>query len=128
MATGLAAPQTGISKRVAVINCDNQLIELINPEILHMTGEQMGMEGCLSFIGYFRMVKRNKYIKVITMDRYGNKYSIEGKDLLAICVQHETDYLNGILYIDHIVDNILYNEITNQKVNLQFAIDLTKVK
>ena len=61
------------------------------------------------------------------MDRYGIEYTLEGEGLFARCVQHEIDHLNGILYIDHIEDTILYNEITNQKVNLHFAIELTKV-
>ena len=124
---GLAAPQIGVLKRVSVINCGNGLIELINPEILYMAGEQIGLEGCLSFTGYSGTVNRANYVKIKNMDRYGKEYTLEGEGLFARCVQHEIDHLNGILYIDHIEDTILYNEITNQKVNLHFAIELTKV-
>ena len=123
---GLAAPQIGILKRVSIINCGNGLIELINPEIIYMAGEQIGMEGCLSFIGYLGTVKRVNYVKIKNIDRYGKEHTLEGEGLFARCIQHEIDHLNGILYIDHIEDNILYNEITNQKVNLQFAIKLTR--
>jgi len=124
---GLAAPQIGTLKRVSVINLGNGLIELINPEILYMEGEQTGLEGCLSFIGYSGTVKRANYVKIKNMDRYGKEHTLECEGLFTRCVQHEIDHLNGILYIDHIEDNTIYNEITNQKVNIDFAIELTKV-
>ena len=124
---GLAAPQIGTLKRVSVINLGNGLIELINPEILYMDGAQTGLEGCLSFTGYSGTVKRANYVKIKNMDRYEKEHILEGEGLFARCVQHEIDHLNGILYIDHIEDNTLYNEITNQKVNIDFAIELTKV-
>jgi peptide deformylase len=125
---GLAAPQIGRLKRVSVINLGNGLIELINPEILSTAGTQIGLEGCLSFIGYSGTVERASYVKIKNTDRYGKEHTLEGEGLFARCIQHEIDHLNGILYIDHIEDNVLYNDITNQKVNLQFAIELTKVK
>ena len=92
-----------------------------------MDGEQTGLEGCLSFIGYSGIVKRANYIKIKNLNRYGKEHTLEGEGLFARCIQHEIVHLNGILYIDHIEDNTLYNEITNQKVSLQFAIELTKV-
>lgn len=100
--------------------------ELINPEIMHIAGEKIGMECCLSFTGYSGTVKRANNVQLRTLDRYGKEHRLDGEGLFARCVQHEIDHLNGILYIDHIENNILYNDITNQQVDLELAIRSTR--
>ena len=77
---GLAAPQVGILRRVFIMDTGDGIVELINPEILEMKGEQDGMEGCLSLPGDFWMVKRPNYVKAKAQDRYGNWFEIEGEE------------------------------------------------
>lgn len=97
---GLAAPQIGVSKRVVVLDVGEGLIELINPEIIVMEGEQNGFEGCLSIPNTRGKVKRAKRVVVRSMDRNGNEFTVEGQDMLARVFQHEIDHLDGILFID----------------------------
>ncbi|PZE22523.1 peptide deformylase [Paenibacillus xerothermodurans] len=99
---GLAAPQIGILKRVIVMDVGDEhgLIELINPEVIEQEGEQLGPEGCLSIPGLNGDVKRAQRVKVKGLDRDGNEIVIEGTDLLARCILHEVDHLNGVLYTD----------------------------
>lgn len=97
---GLAAPQVGINKRVVVIDAGEGIIELINPEILAMDGEQIGPEGCLSIPGLTGEVKRAQKCKVKALDREGNEFVMEGEGLLSRAFQHEIDHLNGVLFID----------------------------
>ncbi|MCL6589876.1 MAG: peptide deformylase [Firmicutes bacterium] len=115
---GLAAPQIGVLQRVIVMDCGDGLIELINPEILEQSGEQTGAEGCLSLPGYSGIVTRAKYVKIKTLDRQGRQCLLEGEGLLARCIQHEIDHLNGILYIDHIQEGQFYDDNTQEKANL----------
>lgn len=123
---GLAAPQIGILRQAIVMATeDGDIIELINPEILEMSGEQIGPEACLSFPGYAGIVKRAKYVKVKTQDRKGNEHIIEGKGHLARCIQHEVDHLNGILFIDHVQEDYLYHQGTKKKINLLDVIRLS---
>lgn len=100
---GLAAPQVGILKRIAVIDVGDGIIELINPEIIDMKGEETDTEGCLSVPGVTGDVKRPKWVKVRALDRNGKIIEIEGKDLLARAFCHEIDHLEGILFIDKVV-------------------------
>ena len=98
---GLAAPQVGILRRIVVIETEpGQLIELINPKIIAMAGEQEGSEGCLSLPGQFGMVKRPKYVTVRAIDRHGKEFEISGSDLLARAFCHELEHLDGKLFID----------------------------
>lgn len=100
---GLAAPQVGILKRVIVMDCGEEyggLIELINPEIIKKEGEQFGPEGCLSIPGLQGDVRRAQKCTVKGWDRNGQDIEIEGEDLLARCIQHEVDHLNGVLFLD----------------------------
>jgi peptide deformylase len=98
---GLAAPQVGVLKRVFVVDADEQgLIELVNPEIVSMEGEQFGAEGCLSIPGLQGDVRRANKVVIKGQDRYGNPVQYEGTDLLARAFQHELDHLNGVLFID----------------------------
>jgi peptide deformylase len=99
---GLAAPQIGILKRVIVMDIGDEhgLIELINPEVILEEGEQFGPEGCLSIPGLTGDVQRAQRVIVKGLDRDGNEKTIEGTELLARCILHEVDHLNGILYTD----------------------------
>jgi len=97
---GLAAPQIGISRRMVVIDTGDNFMELINPEILHQEGEQIGSEGCLSVPGVVGLVKRAEKVKVKAIDRSGEEILIEGDKLLAAALQHEIDHLDGVLFTD----------------------------
>ena len=98
---GLAAPQVGILRRIAVIEVEpGEVIELINPKIIATAGEQEGSEGCLSLPGQFGMVKRPKYVTVRATDRHGKEFEMNGTDLLARAFCHEIEHLDGKLFID----------------------------
>ena len=97
---GLAAVQVGVLRRVIVINVGDGLIELINPEIIEVSGEQEGQEGCLSVPGRWGIVKRPNYVKLRAQNRKGQWRLYEGTELKARCFCHEIDHLDGILYID----------------------------
>ena len=96
---GLAAPQVGVLKRVVVIDLDDEPYELINPEIIEVKGEQYGAEGCLSLPGQFGMVKRPMYVKIKAQDRTGAWHEYEGEELLARAFCHETDHLDGNMFM-----------------------------
>ena len=107
---GLAAPQVGILRRaVLVIDDDDKVMELINPEILLQEGEQTGPEGCLSVPGKFGLVTRPNHVRVRAQDRYGNWFEAEGEGLVARCFCHEIEHLDGHLYTEHI-DRFLTDE------------------
>ena len=97
---GLAAPQVGIRKRIVVIDCGDQPLVLINPEILETSGEQTGQEGCLSVPGKVGIVTRPNYAKVKALVENMDEIIVEGTELLARCLCHEIDHLNGIMYVD----------------------------
>jgi len=100
---GLAAPQIGVSLRVAVIELpEEELITLINPAIIKKQGERMVEEACLSVPGYQGEIKRAVTVKVKAQDRQGKEIRLKGEELLAQTLEHELDHLNGTLYIDHI--------------------------
>lgn len=97
---GLAAPQVGILRRVAVIDIGEGPIELINPIITSMKGKQREVEGCLSAPGQWGYVNRPLKVKVTAMNRHGTEIKIEGTDLLARALCHEIDHLNGVVFTD----------------------------
>ena len=100
---GLAAPQVGVLKRIVVMDVSegrDEPIVMINPEILETEGEQTGPEGCLSVPGKHAEVKRAQKVKVKALDREMQPFELEGENLLARCIQHETDHLEGIMYVD----------------------------
>ena len=101
---GLAAPQVGILRRVCLVLDEEaeEYLELINPEIIAQSGEQTGLEGCLSVPGKYGLVKRPKVAKVRAQDRDGNWFEVEGEELIARCFCHELDHLDGIVFIDHL--------------------------
>ena len=97
---GLAAPQIGILKRMVVIDVGDGLYEMINPVILEQSGEQDGMEGCLSILGVMGKVKRPMNVKLKYTDRNGESVTIEASEFFARAICHELDHLDGILYKD----------------------------
>lgn len=101
---GLAAPQIGILRRVAVVNVRDKrgTIELVNPEIIEEKGNQVGNEGCLSAPNEWCQVERPNRVIVKAFDRHGNEFTISGTELLARALCHEIDHLDGILFTDRV--------------------------
>ncbi len=97
---GLAAPQVGILRRYCVIDTGEGLIELVNPVIDKVSGEQEAEEGCLSLPGRYEVVKRPMTVTVHAQDRNGKNITVTGEGLLARALCHEIDHLDGILFID----------------------------
>ena len=106
---GLAAPQVGILRRVVLVDTGEEILELINPELIETSGEQVGAEGCLSVPGKYGLVKRPMVAKVRAQDRYGDWYEAEGEELIARCFCHELDHLDGIVYTQ-VMDRFLSEE------------------
>ncbi|MBQ7825288.1 MAG: peptide deformylase [Clostridia bacterium] len=111
---GLAAPQIAVLRRIVVMDCGDGLIEMINPEIVSTEGEQDGAEGCLSVPGRQGMVKRPMKVVARFQDRNGDWYEIEGEELLARCIMHETDHLDGTLYVDKMYREVFADEQENE--------------
>ena len=104
---GLAAPQVAVSKRVTVIDTSagqdpEAKLVLINPEIVHKEGIQVGEEGCLSIPGFREDVTRAMKVKIRARDADGNPVEAEGTEMLARAMQHEVDHLNGVLFLQHL--------------------------
>lgn len=101
---GIAAPQVGVLKRLVVIDLgeegDGHVYKLVNPVIIKQKGEQVCREGCLSVPGVTGDVIRPKEVVVEALDEYGKPIKIKAKELLAICLSHEIDHLDGVLFID----------------------------
>ena len=95
---GLAAPQVGILRRVVLVDTGDEILELINPTLVAVDGEQTGPEGCLSVPGKYGLVTRPYWAKVRAQDRNGNWFEAEGEELIARCFCHELDHLDGIVY------------------------------
>ena len=107
---GLAAPQVGVLKRVVVIDITEDESEpyiLINPKILEQTGEQFGWEGCLSVPGKSGRVRRPQYVKVEAYDADGNRFEMDGYDLMARALCHEIDHLDGKLYVEQVEGELI---------------------
>jgi peptide deformylase len=116
---GLAAPQVGVLKRLFVMDCSSgrtktKKIVLINPVIEVEEGEQIGEEGCLSFPGVFLEVKRPQRVVVRAQDVDGSPISLDVMDLEARCVSHETDHLDGELFIEYL--SPLKRDLTRRKI------------
>ncbi len=101
---GLAAPQVGVSKRVAVVDVGEGVWELINPEIILREGEELAVEGCLSVPGVAGEVNRAAKVRVRALDRHGQQQVVTAEGLGARALQHELDHLDGILFIDKAVN------------------------
>jgi peptide deformylase len=116
---GLAAPQVAVSQRLFVMDCSggedkSQKIALINPEIVHVEGEQYGDEGCLSFPGLYQKVQRSLRTVVRAQDVEGNYFELDVEDLPARCVLHETDHCDGIVFLDRMT--VLKRQLAKQKI------------
>lgn len=116
---GLAAPQVGILRRVCVVQNENdEIIELINPEIVYTQGEQTGLEGCLSVPGKFGVVTRPEVVRVRAQDRDGNFFEVEDSDLTARCFCHEIEHLDGHLFVEH-TDHLLTEDELQEYIRRQ---------
>src|SRR6267142_534651 len=116
---GLAAVQVGVSKRLFVMDCSggkdpDQRIVMINPEVLGVEGEQNGEEGCLSFPGIFTPVERSLRAVVRAQDISGEEFEIDGQELTARCMLHETDHCDGIVFLDKM--SPLKRELVKRKI------------
>ena len=109
---GLAAPQVGILRRVVLVDTGEEILELINPTLVAVDGEQTGAEGCLSVPGKYGLVTRPYWAKVRAQDRNGNWFEAEGEELIARCFCHELDHLDGIVYTE-VMDRYLTEEELN---------------
>ena len=116
---GLAAPQVGILRRVCVVlNEDDEVIELVNPEIIFTDGEQTGLEGCLSIPGKYGVVTRPEVVRVRAQDRNGDFFEVEDSDLTARCFCHEIEHLDGHLFIEH-TDRLMTEEELQEFIRQQ---------
>ena len=109
---GIAAPQVGVLKRIVCMDVgDGNQYVMINPEIIERSGEQTGMEGCLSVPGKRGQVTRANYAKVKAFNENMEEIIIEGEELLARCIQHECDHLDGILYVSKVEGELIDKEV-----------------
>ena len=116
---GLAAPQVGVLRRVCVVmNEDDEIIELINPEIIKTEGEQTGLEGCLSVPGKYGVVTRPNVVRVRAQDRDGIFFDVEDEGLTARCFCHEIEHLDGHLFVEH-TDHLLTDEELQKYIDEQ---------
>ena len=102
---GLAAPQISVNKRITVIDVSSErdkVMEFINPVITSSEGSQSSEEGCLSIPDYLDTITRYERVSVRAQDRHGEEFTVEAEGLLALCLQHEIDHLNGVLFVDHL--------------------------
>lgn len=116
---GLAAPQIGVSRRIAVIDTSTgeipeQKLVLINPEIIKVEGQQSSEEGCLSIPGFRENVRRGHRVTIRAQNAKGESWEQTGEDLLARAFQHETDHLRGKLYITHV--SALKRDLIRRKI------------
>jgi peptide deformylase len=116
---GLAAPQIGVSRKIAVIDVSNgenpeDKLVIINPKILKIDGKQEGEEGCLSIPGFREQVRRGRIVTVRAQNAKGEEFEKTGEDLLARAFLHETDHLYGRLYITHI--SALKRDLMKRKI------------
>ena len=117
---GLAAPQVGILRRVCVVLDEDseEYIELVNPEIVAQSGEQTGLEGCLSVPGKWGIVTRPDVVRVRAQDRYGDWFEVEGEGLTARAFCHEIEHLDGHLFVEH-TDHLLTEEELEEYIRRQ---------
>ena len=108
---GLAAPQVGILRRIALVDLGDEVVELINPVILETEGEQEEVEGCLSVPDVWGVTRRPAWVKVKALNRNGEEFTVEGEDLNARCLCHEIDHLDGHLFTDNVLHILSPEEV-----------------
>lgn len=122
---GLAATQVNVHERVVVIDvseeCDSPLV-LINPELIDKHGESEAQEGCLSIPGVYETIKRPAEVHIKAVGRDGNPYELSADGLLATCIQHEVDHLEGKLFVDYL-SALKRNRIRKQQLKLAKELD-----
>lgn len=102
---GLAATQVNVHERIVVIDVSETHDELkvfINPVVVQATGEEESEEGCLSVPGIYENVSRAERVKVKALDQHGKEFTLEAEGLLAVCIQHEIDHLQGKVFVEHL--------------------------
>lgn len=112
---GLAAPQVGILRRIAVVDTGDEIIELINPEIIETEGEQEEVEGCLSVPDVWGVTRRPMRVKVKALNRNGEEFIVEGEELNARCFCHELDHLDGHLFTDRTIRILTPEEVEEMR-------------
>jgi peptide deformylase len=120
---GLAATQVDVHKQVIVVDVSERrdsLVVLVNPEILEANGQSDIEEGCLSVPGIYELVPRAERVKVRAYDQNGNSFTLEAQGLLAVCIQHEMDHLQGKVFIEHL------SQLKQQRVRAKLAKQLRK--
>ena len=117
---GLAATQVDFHQRIIIIDISedkNNLLVLINPILLESKGEEFNQEGCLSVPEVFEKVKRADWIKISAIDINGKKFELEADGLLAVCIQHEMDHLEGKVFVDYL-SNLKKNRIKKKLIKM----------
>jgi len=120
---GLAATQVDVHKQVIVVDVSERrdsLVVLVNPEIVEATGESDIEEGCLSVPGIYELVARSERVKVRAYDQNGNPFTLEAQGLLAVCIQHEMDHLQGKVFVEHL------SQLKQQRIRAKLAKQLRK--
>jgi peptide deformylase len=120
---GLAATQVDLHKQVIVVDVSERrdsLVVLVNPEIVEATGESDIEEGCLSVPGIYELVPRAERVKVRAYDQNGNAFTLEAQGLLAVCIQHEMDHLQGKVFVEHL------SQLKQQRIRAKLAKQLRK--
>lgn len=118
---GLAAPQVGIARRLVVVDVGEGLIEFVNPEIIDAQGECGMPEGCLSVPGRRGFVLRPEKVTIKAQDKTGKFFTLDADGLLARCIQHEIDHLDGVLYVDKMEHEIFPEDEDKDSENAQQA-------
>ncbi|MCI8554077.1 MAG: peptide deformylase [Clostridiales bacterium] len=108
---GLAAPQVGVLRRLFIMDLGDGVIEAINPELIDPQGVQEGTEGCLSCPGEWGITRRPMTVTLKAQDRNGKEFTLTGTELLARCICHENDHLDGILFKKHVIRMLEPDEI-----------------
>ena len=120
---GLAATQVDVHKQVIVVDVSDRrdsLVVLVNPEIVEATGESDIEEGCLSLPGIYELVPRAERVKVRAFDQNGKAFTLEAQGLLAVCIQHEMDHLQGKVFVEHL------SQLKQQRIRAKLAKQLRK--
>jgi peptide deformylase len=120
---GLAATQVDVHKQAIVVDVSERrdsLVVLVNPEIVEATGESDIEEGCLSVPGIYELVPRAERVKVRAQDQNGNAFTLEAQGLLAVCIQHEMDHLQGKVFVEHL------SQLKQQRIRAKLAKQLRK--